>query len=106
MTLIPTTSTMLTAAAEGGPILADLPAVTQRVKRLIVDNLHLDGLTPAMIDENAPLFGEGLGLDSVDALELVVAVEKEFGIKIKSNEIGREVFSSVASLAQFIAGRT
>jgi acyl carrier protein len=106
MTLIHTTSTMITAAAKSGPVLADLPAVTARVKRLIVDNLHLDGLTPAMIDENAPLFGEGLGLDSVDALELVVAVEKEFGIKIKSNEIGREVFSSVASLAQFIAGRT
>jgi acyl carrier protein len=106
MTLTPTSSTMLTAPAESGAVLADLPAVTQRVKRLIVDNLHLDGLTPAMIDENAPLFGEGLGLASVDALELVVAVEKEFGIKIKSNEIGREVLSSVASLARFVAGRT
>jgi acyl carrier protein len=82
-----------------------LAAIAERVKHLIVDNLHLDGLTPAMIDEQAPLFGDGLGLDSVDALELVVAVEKEFGIKIKSNEIGREVFSSVASLSQFIAGR-
>jgi acyl carrier protein len=83
----------------------DLAATAERVKRLIVENLHLDGLTPDMIDENAPLFGEGLGLDSVDALELVVAVEKEFGIKIKTNEIGREVFSSVSTLAQFIASR-
>ncbi len=83
----------------------EVSGIAGRVKRLIVDNLHLDGLTPEMIDEQAPLFGEGLGLDSVDALELVVAVEKEFGIKIKSNEIGREVFSSVASLARFIAGR-
>lgn len=79
--------------------------IAERVKRLIVENLHLDGLHPEMIDEAAPLFGEGLGLDSVDALELVVAVEKEFGIKIKSSEIGREVFSSVASLSRFIAGR-
>jgi acyl carrier protein len=84
----------------------ELCAISARVKRLIVDNLHLDGLTPEMIDADAPLFGEGLGLDSVDALELVVAVEKEFGIKIKSNEIGREVFSSVSSLSRFIAGRT
>jgi len=84
---------------------ATLAAVAGRVKRLIVENLHLDGLRPEMIDEQAPLFGDGLGLDSVDALELVVAVEKDFGIKIKSNEIGRDVFSSVASLSRFIAGR-
>jgi acyl carrier protein len=84
---------------------ANVADIASRVKRLIVDDLHLEGLRPEMIDEQAPLFGDGLGLDSVDALELVVAVEKEFGIKIKSNEIGRDVFSSVASLARFIAGR-
>jgi len=84
---------------------ADIADIAGRVKRLIVDNLHLEGLRPEMIDEEAPLFGDGLGLDSVDALELVVAVEKEFGIKIKSNEIGRDVFSSVTNLARFIAGR-
>ena len=84
---------------------ADVAGIAGRVKRLIVDDLHLEGLRPEMIDEQAPLFGEGLGLDSVDALELVVAVEREFGIKIKSNEIGRDVFSSVANLARFIAGR-
>ena len=77
-----------------------------RIKRLIVDSLHLEGIQPEMIEDEAPLFGEGLGLDSVDALELVVALEKEFGIKIKSQEIGREVFSSVSSLSQFIEGRT
>jgi acyl carrier protein len=84
---------------------AALAMIAGRVKRLIVDNLHLEGLRPEMIDEEAPLFGEGLGLDSVDALELVVAIEKEFSIKIKSNEIGRDVFSSVTSLSRFIAGR-
>jgi acyl carrier protein len=77
-----------------------------RIKRLIVDSLHLEGIQPEMIEDEAPLFGEGLGLDSVDALELVVALEKEFGIKIKSQEMGREVFSSVSSLSQFIEART
>ncbi len=81
-------------------------AIPSRIKRLIVDSLHLEGMKPEMIEDEAPLFGEGLGLDSVDALELVVALEKEFGIKIKSQELGREVFSSVSSLSQFIEART
>jgi len=98
-------NTANTANDTNGANVANAADIAARVKRLIVDNLHLEGLRPEMIDEQAPLFGDGLGLDSVDALELVVAVEKEFGIKIKSNEIGRDVFSSVASLARFIAGR-
>lgn len=98
-------SSTAAAAAATAATAADVAAIAGRVKRLIVDNLHLEGLRPEMIDEQAPLFGDGLGLDSVDALELVVAVEKEFAIKIKSNEIGRDVFSSVANLARFIAGR-
>jgi acyl carrier protein len=81
-------------------------ATPHRIKRLIVDSLHLEGVRPETIEDEAPLFGEGLGLDSVDALELVVALEKEFGIKIKSQEIGREVFSSVSTLSQFIEDRT
>jgi acyl carrier protein len=101
----PDAATATTAATAADIAAADIADIAGRVKRLIVDNLHLEGLRPEMIDEQAPLFGDGLGLDSVDALELVVAVEKEFGIKIKSNEIGRDVFSSVASLARFIAGR-
>ena len=77
-----------------------------RLKSLLVSSLNLEGIDPASIDDDAPLFGPaGLGLDSVDALELVVALEKEFGIKIKSQEIGREVFSSVSALSQFIEGR-
>lgn len=81
-------------------------ATPDRIKRLIVDSLHLEGVQPEMIEDEAPLFGEGLGLDSVDALELVVALEKEFGIKIKSQEMDREVFSSVSSLSQFVEART
>lgn len=86
--------------------MSEVSATPHRIKRLIVDSLHLDGMEPEMIEDEAPLFGEGLGLDSVDALELVVALEKEFGIKIKSQELGREVFSSVSSLSQFIEART
>lgn len=80
-------------------------ATSDRIKRLIIESLNLEGMRPEMIEDEAPLFGEGLGLDSVDALELVVALEKEFGIKIKSQEIGREVFSSVSTLSHFIEGR-
>lgn len=87
-------------------IMSQVLATPDRIKRLIVDSLHLEGVEPETIEDEAPLFGEGLGLDSVDALELVVALEKEFGIKIKSQEMDREVFSSVSSLSQFIEART
>ncbi|MEA2695430.1 MAG: acyl carrier protein [Acidobacteriota bacterium] len=86
--------------------MSEVQTTSSRIKQLIVASLNLDGVKPETIDDDAPLFGEGLGLDSVDALELVVALEKEFGIKIKSQELGREVFSSVASLSQFIEGRS
>ena len=86
--------------------MSEVVTIQDRIKRLIVESLNLEGMKPEMIEDGTPLFGEGLGLDSVDALELVVALEKEFGIKIKSQEMGREVFSSVATLSEFIAGRT
>ncbi|HEX3553771.1 MAG TPA: phosphopantetheine-binding protein [Thermoanaerobaculia bacterium] len=86
--------------------MSEVATTSDRIKRLIVESLHLEGMRPEMIEDEAPLFGEGLGLDSVDALELVVALEKEFDIKIKSQEIGREVFSSVSTLSEFIEGRT
>jgi acyl carrier protein len=77
----------------------------QRIKHLLVDKLHLEGLTPDGIADDMPLFGEGLGLDSVDALELVVALEKEFALRIQSHEVGREAFASVAALAAYVDGR-
>jgi len=77
----------------------------QRIKSLLVDTLHLEGLTPESIEDHTPLFGEGLGLDSIDALELVVALEKEFGLRIQSHEVGREAFASVGTLAAYVDGR-
>lgn len=81
---------------------ADSPATRERVKRLVVASLALDGLRPEAIGDDQALFGEGLGLDSVDALELVVAMEKEFGISIASHEIGRESFASPRALAELV----
>ncbi len=72
-----------------------------RVKDLIVRRLKLD-IDPATIEDAGPLFGEGLGLDSIDALELVLGVEQEFGIKIADEEVGVKAFSSVNALADFI----
>jgi acyl carrier protein len=77
----------------------------QRIKRLLVEKLHLEGLTPESIADDMPLFGEGLGLDSVDALELVVALEREFTLRIQSHEVGREAFATVAALAAYVEGR-
>jgi len=85
--------------------MAESPEIRSRIKHLLVDALHLEGLVPLEIADDAPLFGEGLGLDSVDALELVVALEKEFGVRIQSHEVGKEAFASVRTLAAFIDGR-
>ena len=80
-------------------------SIRTNLKKLIVATLNLDGLTPERIADDEPLFGSGLGLDSVDALELVVALEKEYGISIASHEVDRSVFGSLASLATFVERR-
>lgn len=74
------------------------------IKQLIIDSLALEDLTPADIDDQAPLFGDdGLGLDSVDALELGLAVQKRFGFQMNGeNETLRNSFQSVNTLAEFI----
>lgn len=77
-----------------------------RLKRIIVETLKLEGVQPEEIDENEPLIGSGLSLDSLDVLELVMRIEKEFGIKIKSSEESREALASVTSLASFIRARS
>jgi len=74
------------------------------VKSLIVEALMLEDVQPGEIDDDAPLFGEGLGLDSIDALELAIAIDKRFGVKIEAeDERNRETFRSVAALAAHIA---
>ena len=74
-----------------------------RLKKLIVDTLALEDVEPESIETEAPLFGEGLGLDSIDALELALAIHKEFGVRTRENdERNRDYYFSVASLAQFI----
>lgn len=78
--------------------------IRERLKKLIIESLNLEGMTPEMIENDAPLFGDGLGLDSVDALELVVTLEKEFSIRIEGEETTREAFASVSAMAAFIDG--
>ena len=74
------------------------------IKALIVEALMLDDVTPDEIDPEAPLFIEGLGLDSIDALELAIAIDKKYGVKIKADDEGtRDVFRSVTSLAAHVA---
>lgn len=74
------------------------------ISRLIIDTLNLEGITVDDIDPTEPLFGAGLGLDSIDALELGVAIQSSFGIKIDTNTTDlREHFASVRSLAAYIA---
>ena len=76
-----------------------------RLKRLIVETLRLEGLAPESLGDDQPLFGEGLGLDSIDALELVVAIEREFAIAIPDGKVDHEVFHSVRTLARWLAQR-
>ena len=77
-----------------------------RLRTLIVETLQLDDVDVSALDDNAPLIGSGLSLDSIDALELVVKIEKEFGIKISSSEESRQALASINSLAEFIRART
>ena len=73
-----------------------------RLKELIIDGLKLVDLTPADINEDEPLFGEGLGLDSLDALELALIVEENFGVAIPDEDVGRQAFASISVLAGYI----
>lgn len=77
----------------------------ERLKKIIVETLRLEDVDPAQIQDDSPLIGSGLALDSIDALELVVQLEKEFNLKITSSEESRQALASVSSLAEFIRQR-
>ena len=74
-----------------------------RVKEMIIERLKLEGMLPDQIDDGAPLFGDGLGLDSIDALELVLGIEQVFGVKIEDEAAGMKAFKSLQALTDFIA---
>lgn len=89
---------------EGGEATAESGELKPRIKALIVDRLKLD-VEPAEIGDTEPLFGDGLGLDSIDALELVLGVEQEFGVKIEDEEVGADALATVQALAEFITAK-
>ena len=83
---------------------ADMTALEQELKQFIIDTLALEDVTADDIASEQPLFGDGLGLDSVDALELGVGIQKTYNVKIAAqSEETRQHFASVQSLARFIA---
>ena len=79
-----------------------MDALIDKLKGEIIKQLNLEDLKKEDIDANAPLFGEGLGLDSIDALELIVLLEKNYGIKIENPADGKKIFQSITTMAQFI----
>jgi len=83
-------------------IINDRDALNLFLKELIIRTLKLEGITPQDIEDDAPLFKEGLGLDSLDALELVVALEKNFKITIPDEHVGREAFASINALVTYV----
>lgn len=76
--------------------------IIEKLKKDLIEHLNLEDLSPNDIDNEAPLFGDGLGLDSIDALEIIVLLERNYGIKIKDQETGKEAMKSINSLATFI----
>ncbi|MBS7351738.1 MAG: phosphopantetheine-binding protein [Candidatus Limisoma sp.] len=74
-----------------------------QLKKEIIEVLNLEEVTPEDIDNDAPLFGDGLGLDSIDALELIVMLEKNYGIKLKDPAKGKEIFQSINVMAKYVA---
>lgn len=74
----------------------------EKLKVQLIEQLNLEDMEPEDIDAEEPLFGTGLGLDSIDALELIVLLEKEYGIKIQNPKDGQKIFFSLKTMAEFI----
>ena len=76
--------------------------LTEKLEGELIEQLNLEDIEPSEIEISAPLFGDGLGLDSIDALEIIVLLEKEYDIKITDRDQGKEAMYSIESLAKFI----
>lgn len=77
--------------------------LTKELKEEIIESLNLEEMTPEDIDENDALFGDGLGLDSIDALELIVLLDKKYGIKLANPAEGKAIFKSIATIADYVS---
>lgn len=77
--------------------------LTKELKEEIIEALNLEEMTPEDIDENDTLFGDGLGLDSIDALELIVLLDKKYGIKLANPAEGKAIFKSIATIADYVS---
>lgn len=83
-----------------------MPELETEIMELLIDALRLEDMAPASIDPEAPIFGEGLGLDSIDALELGIAIQKKYGIKMSADAAENKLhFGSVRNLARFVQAR-
>lgn len=79
-----------------------MDVLIDKLKGEIIEQLNLEDVKKEDIDNDAPLFGDGLGLDSIDALELIVLLEKNYGIKVANPQDGKKIFQSVRTMAEFI----
>ncbi|MBN8696747.1 MAG: acyl carrier protein [Bacteroidetes bacterium] len=79
-----------------------MDALIDKLKGEIIEQLNLEDVKKEDIDNDAPLFGDGLGLDSIDALELIVLLEKNYGIKVSNPQDGKKIFQSIRTMAEFI----
>ena len=83
-----------------------LAPLDDKFKKEIIEVLNLEEIVPDDIGNEDPLFGEGLGLDSIDALELIVLLEKNYGLKIENAEDGQRIFYSIKTIADYITEKT
>jgi acyl carrier protein len=79
-----------------------MEALKNELKEKIITILNFEDMTPADIDDNDVLFGQGLGLDSIDALELIVMLDKEYGIKLTDPKEGKTIFQSIETMAAYV----
>jgi acyl carrier protein len=79
-----------------------MEALKTELKEKIIKTLNLEDLTPEDVNDNDPLFGDGMGLDSIDALELIVMLDKDYGIKLSDPKEGKAIFQSIETMAKYI----